>query len=61
MQLRMNDVKVFDYPKFLTDSPDALTHSIIISPNEGDNYNMAVPLSLKGVTSYFNKRKPTLQ
>ena len=51
MQLRMNDVTVFDCPKFLTDSPDALTHSIIIPPTEGDNYNIAVPLSLKGVTS----------
>ena len=61
MQLRMNDVKVFDCPKFLTDSPDALTHSIIIPPAEGDDYNIAVPLSLKGVTSYFNTRKPTLQ
>ena len=60
MQLRMNDVKVFDCPKFLTDNPDALSHSIVIPSLEGDNSNVVVPLSLSGVTSYFNTRKPTL-
>ena len=43
MQLRMNDVKVFNCPKFLTESPDALTYSISMPPLEDDNYNIAVP------------------
>ena len=60
MQLRMNDVKVFDCPKFLTDNPVAHTHSIFIPPIEGDDLPIAVPLSLHGVTSYFDTRKPTL-
>ena len=60
MQLRMNDVKVFDCPKFLTDNPDAQTHSILVPPAEGDDFPLAVPLSLHGVTSYFSTRRPTL-
>ena len=60
MQLRMNDVKVFDCPKFLTESPTVLSHSLVIPSNEGDDYNVGVPLSLNGVTSYFDTRKPTL-
>ena len=60
MQLRMNDVKVFDCPKFLTENPDAKTHSILIPPSSGDDLPIAVPLSLHGVTSYFSTRRPTL-
>ncbi len=55
MQLRTNDVKVFDCPKFLTDSPNAATRSIIISPNEGDTCNLSIPLSLRGVTSFLTQ------
>ena len=58
MQLRMNDVKVFDCPKFLTENPDAQTHSIPIPSTEGDELAIAVPLSLHGVTSYFSNILP---
>ena len=60
MQLRTNDVKVFDCPKFLTDSPNHLTHSILLPSRNGDD-EVAVTLSLNGVTSYFHTRKPTIQ
>jgi len=60
MQLRTNDVKVFDCPKYLTESPTVMTHSVIVPPNEGDNCNLSIPLSLKGVTSFFHTRKPSL-
>ena len=60
MHLRTNDVKVFDYPKYLTESPTVMTHSVIIPPNEGDNCSLSIPLSLKGVTSFFHTRKPSL-
>ena len=56
----MNDVKVIDYPKFLTYIPDTLTRSFVIPAGQNDEFNIVVPLSLKGVTSYFNSRKPTL-
>ncbi len=49
----MNDVKVFDCPKFLSESLNILTQCITILRNEGDDYNIAVPISLKSATSYF--------
>jgi hypothetical protein len=55
MQLRMNDVKVDECPRYLTDNPDDNSHSIRF-PND-DNFR--IPLYLNGVTSYFNRRKPT--
>ena len=39
--------------------PDALQHSIVISPH--GEQDSVVPLSLHGVTSFFATRKPTLQ
>ena len=61
MQLRTNNIKVFDCPKFLAESPNVMAHSIIIPPNEGGDCNLSIPLSLRGVTSFSNTRKPTLQ
>ena len=56
----MNDVKVFDCPEFLTDNHNIVTHGISIPPYEDNEHNATVPLELKGVTSYFNTRKPTI-
>ena len=58
MQLRVNDVEVNERPKFLTHSPTDSSHAIII-PSEGCDVRLTIPLSLKGVTSYFPTRKPT--
>ena len=58
MQLRMNDIKVFDCPKFLIDNPSDHDHTIVI-PRE-DEDDLSIPLSLYGVTSYFPTRKPTM-
>ncbi len=55
MQLRMNDVKVDECPRYLADNPDDNSHSIHF-PNDD---NFLIPLYLHGVTSYFNTRKPT--
>ena len=57
MQIRMNDIKVFDCPKFLIDKPDCYEHTISIPSAHGEDY--IIPLSLHGVTSYFPTRKPT--
>ena len=56
MQLRVNDVEVNERPKFLTRYP---TSHVIIVPSEGCDVRLTIPLSLKGVTSYFPTRKPT--
>ena len=47
MQLRMNEVNVFECPKYLTDNPSELDHVQVNTPLEG-NEDMLVPLSLKG-------------
>ena len=58
MQLRVNDVEVNERPKFLTRYPTDSSHVIIV-PSEGCEVRLTIPLSLKGVTSYFPTRKPT--
>ena len=58
MQLRVNDVEVNQRPKFLTRYPTDSSHAIIV-PSEGCDVRLTIPLSLKGVTSYFPTRKPT--
>ena len=60
MQCRLNGVKIFDCPKFLIRTPAALHHIIILPPRYGEE-KLVIPLSLKGVASYFNTIKPTLQ
>ena len=57
MQVRMNDVKLDDKPKFLTEDPTNESHAISCKDNMGTLINIA--LELKGVTSYFPTRKPT--
>ena len=55
MQVQMNDVKVDETPKFLTENPTDITHAI--SGKDGDGIQVTIPLSLRGVTSYFLTRK----
>ena len=57
MQVRMNDVKLDDKPKFLTEDPTDVSHVISCEDNMGNLVNIAP--SLKGVTSYFPTMKPT--
>jgi hypothetical protein len=59
MQMRMNDVEVDECPKFLARNPTDKSHALTIpGDTSGDFYT--IPLSLKGVTSYFPTRKPTM-
>ena len=57
MQVRMNDVKLDDKPKFPKEDPTDESHAISCEDNMGTLVNTT--LSLKGVTSYFLARKPT--
>ena len=57
MQVRMNDIKVDKTLKFLTKNPTDIMHAI--SGMDADGIQVTIPLSLKGVTSYFPTRKPT--
>jgi len=59
-QMRLNEVMVNDIPKCLTDSPTERTHAIIVTDPE-TNYELLIPLSIRGVTSTFPTRKPTQQ
>ena len=56
MQVRLNDVKINETPRFLTDNPTELTHSIVIPLDDSDQ---VIPLMLVGVASSFPTRKPT--
>ena len=60
MQLRMNDVKVRDTPRFLIDPNDREEHqhAIVIPTPEQDDY--VIPLELHGIISYFPTRRPSL-
>ena len=59
MQMRLNDVRIKECPKFLTENPTIASHSVVI-PSTEEGTDILIPLSLKGVTSYFPTRKPTL-
>ena len=59
MQMRLNDVKISELPKFLAEWPSDKTHAITI-PETNDAEGIVIPLSLHGVTSYFPTRKPTV-
>ena len=59
MQLRLNDVGVDECPKFLARNATDKTHAIVT--DEGKSQECLIPLSLRGVTSYFPTRKPSQQ
>ena len=58
MQVRMNDVKLDDEPKFLTDDPTNESHAI--SSEDDIGTLISITLELKVVTSYSLTRKPTM-
>ena len=59
MQLRLNDVVVNEVPRFLTEDVTDHTHSLVV-PIEDSPTPYVIPLSLRGVTSTFPTRKPTV-
>ncbi|KAI2507229.1 hypothetical protein MHU86_7186 [Fragilaria crotonensis] len=60
MQLRLNDVIVNDVPRFLTENPTLLTHSLVV-PTDDFDQPYVIPLTLHGVASSFPTQKPTIQ
>ena len=60
LQMRLNDVMVNDIPKFMTETPTERDHAIIVSDPE-TNDELIIPLTIRGVTSTFPTRKPTLE
>ena len=60
MQLRLNDVTINNVPRFLTDNVTDQTHSLVILIAES-NTPYVIPLSIRGVTSTFPTRKPTVE
>ena len=63
MQMRMSGISVDERPKFLTDQPSEKNHAIVIPRGNGNNDddNLVIPLSCRGVISYFDTFKPTLE
>ena len=57
-QCRMGGVAINDVPKFQALNPSLHTHAIRVN-NDDDSHILLIPLLLRGVTSYFNVRKPT--
>ena len=60
MQCRVNDVKVSEIPKCMTDNPTDETHALMIYDDDDPTWVTHFPLALRGVTSLLNVRKPTL-
>jgi hypothetical protein len=60
MQVRLNDVKVNETPRFLADKITDYTHSLVI-PTEQLGSPYVIPLSIRGVSSSFPSRKPTIE
>ena len=61
MQCRLNCVTINETQKILTNDPTPQTCDIMINIkySDADNYNLILPLSLKGVTSYLLVHNPT--
>ena len=52
--------KVNELPKFLDDSPTDKTHTIVAYDPLDPTSPLIIPLQLRGVTSYFDVRKPSI-
>ena len=61
MQLRMNDIRVRDIPRFLIDTrgTEEDEHHAITIPGNEETADYTIPLSLHGIISFFPTRKPT--
>ena len=60
MQMRDNDIRVNDEPKHMALNPTDEDHAITIQGLQ-DKEALQIPLSIRGVISYFPSRKPTRQ
>jgi hypothetical protein len=60
MQVRLNDVTVNETPRFLTEKVSDYTHSLVI-PTDDYDLSYVIPLSIRGVSSSFPTRKPTVE
>ena len=60
-QMRLNDVKVNETPRFLAEKPNDLTHILIVPGAFGTGDEIVIPLGGHGVSSMFLTRKPTTQ
>ena len=61
MQSRVTGVKINELPKFLADKPDDETHAIVVGNPLDTDESLIIPLMIKGVTSYFPTRKPSMR
>jgi len=61
MQLRMHGVQVNEVPKFLLESSTDDSHTLVVPHPKDHSQPLWIPLSLNGVTSYFNTRKPSVE
>ena len=61
MQSRVAGVKINELPKFLADKPDDETHAIVVGNPLDTDESLIIPLMIKGVTSYFPTRKPSMR
>ena len=59
LQMRDNDVRVNDKPNFMFLTPTDNHHAIMINGIYQDQQPINIPLSIRGVISYFPSRKPT--
>jgi hypothetical protein len=60
-QMRLSDVTANDAPRFLTDNPTEITHTLSVPGVFGTGDEYVIPLDLFGVSSGFPTRKPTGQ
>ena len=58
-QMRLNDVKVNDTPRLLTERPTDKTHTLIVPGAFGIEDELVIPLEVHGVSSVFPTWKPT--
>ena len=61
MQSRSQGVKINELPKFLCTEPDDETNAIVAEDTLVSDKKLIIPLSLKGVTSYFTVWKPSIE
>ena len=59
LQMRDNDIRVNDEPKFMVSTPTENHHAIMIHGIYQDQQPLKIPLSIKGVISYFPSRNIT--
>ena len=59
--MRLNNVKIEECPKFFTGNPSRTPYTTVILATEDNSVEETlIPLSIKGVASYFPTRKLTL-